>query len=231
MKILVVDDDASLRKFLETGLRSQNCSVDLASTAVEALEFVAVAPYDVVVLDLNLPDSDGASVLRAIHRHKSNAAVLVLSARGQVEDRVSLLQAGADDYMTKPFAFDELLARVQALHRRKEGARAELRVGNLELDHGKRCVKVGAKNIDLTSKEFALLDYLVRNVDRVVTRTMLLEHVWDLHFDVMSNVVEVYMAYLRRKLPPDAGIEIVTKRGTGYMLRAADKRKAAAMNK
>ncbi|PYV10658.1 MAG: DNA-binding response regulator [Acidobacteria bacterium] len=220
MRILVVEDDKAVAGFLKKGLEAEQYAVDIASDGEEARFMAEEFDYDLVVLDLNLPRVDGFEVLSQIRAKKSSLPILVLTARVQVKDRVNGLDRGADDYLTKPFSFSELSARVRALLRRS-GRPSELvlRIGDLEMDRVERTVKRGGRRIELTPKEFALLEYLMRNVGRRVTRTMIVEHVWNLSFDTMTNVVDVYINYLRKKV--DEGFDhklIQTIRGVGYQL-------------
>jgi len=220
MRILVVEDDKAVAGFLRKGLEAEQYAVDIASDGEEARFMAEEFDYDLVVLDLNLPRVDGFEVLSQIRAKKSSLPILVLTARVQVKDRVNGLDRGADDYLTKPFSFSELSARVRALLRRS-GRPSELvlRIGDLEMDRVERTVKRGGRRIELTPKEFALLEYLMRNAGRRVTRTMIVEHVWNLSFDTMTNVVDVYINYLRKKV--DEGFDpklIQTIRGVGYQL-------------
>ncbi len=220
MRILVVEDDKAVAGFLKKGLEAEQYAVDIASDGEEARFMAEEFDYDLVVLDLNLPRVDGFEVLSQIRAKKSSLPILVLTARVLVKDRVNGLDRGADDYLTKPFSFSELSARVRALLRRS-GRPSELvlRIGDLEMDRVERTVKRGGRRIELTPKEFALLEYLMRNVGRRVTRTMIVEHVWNLSFDTMTNVVDVYINYLRKKV--DEGFDhklIQTIRGVGYQL-------------
>jgi heavy metal response regulator len=220
MRILVVEDDKAVAGFLKKGLEAEQYAVDIASDGEEARFMAEEFDYDLVVLDLNLPRVDGFEVLSQIRAKKSSLPILVLTARVQVKDRVNGLDRGADDYLTKPFSFSELSARVRALLRRS-GRPSELvlRIGDLEMDRVERTVKRGGRRIELTPKEFALLEYLMRNAGRRVTRTMIVEHVWNLSFDTMTNVVDVYINYLRKKV--DEGFDpklIQTIRGVGYQL-------------
>jgi DNA-binding response OmpR family regulator len=176
--------------------------------------------YDLIVLDLTLPRLDGITILKQVRSRKPNVAVLILTARGRVEDRVLCLDAGADDYMVKPFSFSELAARIRALLRRNRlSLESVLTVEDLKLDRVERRVTRGSRTIELTSKEFALLEYLMRNAGRRVTRAMIIEHVWNLSFDSTTNLVDVYVAYLRRKVDDDAPRKLIhTIRGVGYEL-------------
>lgn len=221
MRVLVVEDDKPVASFLRKGLEAENYAVDVAGDGREALLMVNTYEYDLVMLDLGLPESDGIEVLKQVRVKRANLPVLVLTGRSRVEDRVKGLDVGADDYLTKPFSFTELSARVRALLRRGSRSAGDscLRVADLEINRIERTVKRGEKRIELTPKEFSLLEYLMRNAGRRVTRAMIIEHVWNLSFDTMTNVVDVYINYLRRKV--DEGFEvrlIRTVRGVGYQL-------------
>ncbi len=195
MRILVVEDDAPLASFVCKGLEAEHYAVDVAGDGELARQMALESDYDLVVLDLNLPKLDGIAVLNSIRPKKPSLPVLVLTARSRIEDRVQSLDTGADDCLTKPFSFTELSARVRALLRRgPRTVEAVLRVADLELDRVGRKVERGGKPIELTSKEFALLEYLMRNAGRRVTRAMIVEHVWNLSFDTSTNIVDVYVA-------------------------------------
>ena len=224
IRILVVEDEARLAAFISKGLSELSFAVDIAGDGPTALQLARSASYDVVILDIMLPGLDGFAVCRELRRMNLDVPILMLSARGVVEDRVTGLDSGADDYLTKPFAFSELSARVRALLRRQKPSELlSLTVGDLTLDPVKRLVHRGQRRIDLTQKEFALLEFLVRNADQVLTRTMIAEHVWDFTWDRLTNVIDVYINHLRRKLE-DAGEPrlIHAVRGVGYVLRAAE---------
>jgi two-component system copper resistance phosphate regulon response regulator CusR len=224
MRILVVEDEVRVAAFIRKGLSELSFTVDVAGDGTEALDLARVTPYDLVILDIMLPDIDGFAVCRELRHMNLDVPILMLSARGVVEDRVRGLNTGADDYLTKPFAFSELSARVQALLRRQKPSELlQLVVGDVTLDPVKRTVHRRNRRIDLTQKEFALLEYLMRNANQVLTRTMIAEHVWDFTWDRLTNVIDVYVNHLRRKLE-DAGEPrlILAVRGAGYVLRAAD---------
>jgi len=218
MRILIAEDDKPVASFVQKGLEAEQYAVDVAQDGDEAQFMVGQFDYDVAVLDLTLPRVDGLDVLKHIRETKPALPVLILTGRNRVEDRVKGLDLGADDYLTKPFSFSELSARVRALMRRAaQPAEVILRVDNLELNRVERTVKRAGHPTELTPKEFALLDYLMRNAGRCVTRAMIIEHVWNLSFDTMTNVVDVYINYLRKKV--DSGHEkklIRTVRGVGY---------------
>jgi heavy metal response regulator len=222
MRILLVEDDRKVASFIRKGLTEEGYAVDVAHDGEAGLFMGLDRLHDVIVLDVMLPGKPGFQVLRELRQAKVITPVLLLTARDAVEDKVQGLDAGADDYLTKPFAFAELLARVRALLRRGKAAQAAtLQVADLTLDPAARTVKRGGETIPLTNREFALLEYFLRNPGRVLTRTMIAEHVWDYSFDAGTNVIDVYVNYLRKKV--DAGREpklIHTVRGVGYVLRA-----------
>ncbi len=214
MKVLIVEDEARIASFLVRGLRAQGYAVDHVSTGKEALTGARDPELDLMILDLGLPDIDGTEVLRRLRDGGSRLPILVLTARGDVSDRVEGLDLGADDYLTKPFAFDELLARIRARVRDQDGGPANaLRVGEVELDIPSRRVNVADARHDLTAREFALLQVFLRRPGQVLTREQILSQVWELDWDPGSNVVDVYVGYLRKKVG-DARIETV--RGVGY---------------
>lgn len=220
MRILVAEDDRPVASFLKKGLEAEHYAVDIAPDGQEALYMAEEYEYDLLVLDLVLPRMDGLQVLRQIRTKKKPLPVLVLTGRTRVEDRVKGLDLGADDYLTKPFAFRELSARVRALLRRgNRPPEFTLQVEDLEMNRVERTVRRGDRRIELTPKEFALLEYLMRNAGRSVSRPMIIEHVWNFSFDTMTNVVDVYINYLRKKV--DEGSErklIHTSRGVGYRI-------------
>ena len=220
MRILLVEDDKAVASFVRKGLESEQYAVDVSWNGEEAQTLVGEANFDLVILDLVLPKVDGLEVLKQIRGRRPSPPVLILSGRARVEDRVKGLDLGADDYLTKPFSFTELSARVRALLRRPlEPVGIVLRVGQLEMDRVERVVKRNGRRIELTPREFALLEYLMRNAERAVTRAMIIEHVWNFSFDSMTNVVDVYINYLRKKV--DQGFQpklIHTVRNIGYSL-------------
>ena len=222
MRILLVEDDRKVASFIRKGLTEEGYAVDLAHDGETGLLMGLDRLHDVIVLDVMLPAKPGFQVLRELRQAKVATPVLLLTARDAVEDKVQGLDAGADDYLTKPFAFAELLARVRALLRRGAAPQAPvLKAADLSLDPGTRMVKRGGEAIPLTNREFALLEYFLRNPGRVLSRTMIAEHVWDYSFDAETNVIDVYVNYLRKKI--DAGREpklIHTVRGVGYVLKA-----------
>ena len=220
MRILVVEDDPEVSDFLLRVLRDAAWAADAAFTAEAALGALAATTYDLVILDLNLPDGDGFAVCRAIRVRDDRTPVLILTARNAVNDRVRGLDAGADDYLAKPFAVSELLARLRALARRPAASLdVTLRLGDLELDTVRHAARRGPRAISLTAREFALLEYLLRTPNRVVTRGQILEHVWDDNFDPVANAVDVLIGRVRRKIDqPGEPPLLHTVRGTGYVL-------------
>jgi len=221
MRILLVEDDRKVASFIRRGLTEEGYAVDVIHDGENGLAMGLDRLHDIIVLDVMLPQKPGFQVLRELRQAKVTTPVLLLTARDAVEDKVQGLDAGADDYLTKPFAFAELLARVRALLRRAKTAETPvLRVADLTLDPATRTVKRGQEAIPLTNREFALLEYFLRNPGRVLTRTMIAEHIWDYSFDAGTNVIDVYVNYLRKKI--DAGREsklIHTVRGVGYVLK------------
>jgi two-component system, OmpR family, response regulator len=225
MKLLVVEDDRETASYLVKGLGESGYTVDRAGDGREGLFLASSGGYDAIVLDRMLPEIDGLAVLGALRAAEIRTPALILSALGSVDDRVKGLRAGGDDYLVKPFAFSELLARIEALLRRGSAAAATtmLRVADLELDLLTRTVKRSGKAIDVLPREFRLLEYLMRNSGHVVTRTMLLEHVWDYHFDPQTNVVDVHVSRLRQKIDKNFERPLLhTVRGAGYCLRAPE---------
>lgn len=222
MRILIAEDDEALAKFVRQGLESEHYVVDVFKDGEQARTACTESEYDLVVLDLNLPKLDGVSVLRHLRVKKPSVPVLVLTQRTKVEDRVQCLDSGADDYLAKPFSFSELSARIRALIRRSHlPSESVLTVGDLKLDRVQHLVERAGLRIELTSKEFALLEYLMRHVDRQVTRSMIIENVWNLTFDTTTNVVDVYINYLRRKIDDGHVTKLIhTVRGVGYALKA-----------
>ena len=221
MRILVVEDERKVASFLRQGLQEEGHAVETAADGAAALDLLLEGPgYDLVVLDLMLPKRDGFDVLKSLRERKVQTPVLVLTARDGVADKVAGLDLGADDYLTKPFSFDEFLARVRALLRRGGGQRTPiLKVADLSLDPATRTVTRGSRRITLTAREYALLEYFLRNVGRVLTRPMIAQHVWGLDFDTESNIIDVYVGYLRRKIDGEGEPRLLhTVRGAGYTL-------------
>ena len=222
MRILVVEDERKVAKFIRQGLEEEGHAVEVAGDGTTALDLLLGGPpYDLVVLDLMLPRTDGLTILRDLRERSIDTPVLVLTARDALPDRVRGLDLGADDYLTKPFAFEEFLARVRALLRRATPRRDPLlRVADLTLDPATRAVTRGHRRITLTTREHALLEYFMRNAGRVLTRPMIAEHVWGLDFDPESNIIDVYVGYLRRKIDGDGEPRLLqTVRGAGYTLK------------
>ena len=222
MRILLVEDDIKIASFITKGLKAAGYAVDHATDVEEGLHLALTEPYDTAIIDLMLPKRDGLSLIEKMRKEKIRTPVIILSARGSVDDRVKGLQTGSDDYLTKPFAFSELLARVQALMRRASGLAepTRLTVGDLSVNLLTREVTRGARKIELQPIEFSLLEYLMRSAGRVVSKTMIMEHVWDYNFDPQTNVVEVRISRLRDKI--DRGVDkklIHTVRGVGYVLK------------
>ncbi len=221
MKILVIEDDPTVGEFVRRGLEEQRWHTDLVNNGLEGERLAMTQPYDLIVLDMRLPGRNGLDVLRSLRARGFERPVLVLTAQDAVDAKVETLRAGADDYVTKPFAFEELLARVEALLRRPRAlASPMVKVADLELDQGTREVRRGEELIELTPKEFAVLEYLMRHAGRVMSRTLITEYAWGYHFDPGTNIVDVVINHLRKKI--DAKFEkklITTVRGVGYMIR------------
>lgn len=222
MRILIAEDDEALARFIRHGLEGEHYSVDVVADGEQARNAAIESEYDIVVLDLNLPRLDGVSVLRQLRLKKPSLPVVVLTQRTKVEDRVQCLDMGADDYLPKPFSFSELSARLRALIRRSHlPSDSVLTTGDLRLDRVQRIVERAGRKIELTGKEFSLLEYLMQNAGRDVTRSMIIEHVWNLSFDTTTNVVDVYINYLRRKIDDGHPVKLIrTVRGVGYGVSA-----------
>jgi heavy metal response regulator len=222
MRLLVIEDEKKVARFVKKGLEEEGYAVDLAVDGEEGLAMVLDQVHDLIILDIALPKMDGLQVLKKLRERRVRTPVLLLTVRATIEDKVLGLDSGADDYLTKPFAFQELLARIRALLRRKaETGPPLLQVENLVLDPARRVVTRAGERIDLTSKEFALLEYLMRNAGRVLTRAMISEHVWDYDFDTETNIIDVYVNYLRRKIDSGRDQKLIhTVRGSGYVLKS-----------
>jgi len=222
MRILLVEDDQKIASFITKGLKAEGFAVDHASDGQDGLHMALTEPYDAAIIDIMLPKVNGLKLIENIRREKLNTPVIVLSARGEVDDRVKGLQTGADDYLTKPFAFSELLARLQALIRRSSDVSepTKLAVADLTMNLITREVVRAGKKIDLQPLEFSLLEYLLRNAGRVVSKTMIMEHVWDYYFDPQTNVVESRIYKLREKIDKGFATRLIhTVRGAGYVLK------------
>jgi two-component system copper resistance phosphate regulon response regulator CusR len=222
VKILVIEDDPTVGEFVRRGFEEQRWQADLVANGAEGERLAATQPYDLVVLDMRLPGRSGLDVLRSLRARGFERPVLVLTAQDAVDAKVETLRAGADDYVTKPFAFEELLARVEALGRRPRAmASPLLRVDDLELDQGTREVRRGSESIELTPKEFSVLEYLMRHAGRVMSRTLITEYAWGYHFDPGTNIVDVVINHLRKKIDAKHDKKLITTvRGVGYMIRA-----------
>ncbi len=225
MRILVIEDDSETLSYIGRGLEEAGHTADRTEDGKEGLFLALEESYDVMVVDRMLPGIDGLSIIQTLRSAGNRTPILILSALGEVDDRVEGLRKGGDDYLVKPFAFSELLARLEALVRRgdAEAVETRLQVGNLEMDLLSRTVKRSGRTIELQPREFRLLEYFMRHSGQVVTRTMLLEKVWDYHFDPQTNVIDVHVSRLRRKIDKDFEYPLIhTVRGTGYVLRASE---------
>ena len=225
MRLLLIEDDEKIASFIKKGFKAEGFAVDHAADGNAGLDLALSEPYDAAVVDIMLPGLDGLSLIGRMRREKVMTPVIILSAKGAIDDRVKGLQIGGDDYLSKPFAFSELLARVQALIRRASGAKEPMRlsVSDLSIDMLSREVRRGGVKIDLQPLEYSLLEYLMRNAGRVVSKTMIMEHVWDYHFDPQTNVVEARICRLRDKVDKEFDEKLIhTVRGVGYVLRQND---------
>ena len=220
MRILVVEDEKKVAGFIKKGLEEESYAIDVVYDGVEGEYMASTNDYDVIVLDIMLPKKNGFDVVKDLRTKNIKTPVLLLTARDSVEDKVKGLDSGADDYLNKPFAFEELLARVRALMRRKDYGLAELKFADLVLDQATRKAKRGDEIVDLTSKEYGLLEYFLRNPNKVLTRTMIAEHVWDYTFDSDTNIIDVYVNHLRNKIDKEPFKKVIhTVRGVGYILK------------
>jgi len=221
MRILLVEDEPKVSGFVARGLESERYAVDVSTNGLDGLEMAQTYPYDLIILDLMLPKLEGKEVLQRIRRTNACVPIMVLTARDGVDEKVRLFEGGADDYLTKPFAFAELLVRTKALLRRGPVNRSStLSVGDLELDRLTQQVKRSGKRIELTVKEYALLEYLMLNRERVLSRNMIIEHIWDQSFDGITNIVDVYVRHLRAKVDDPHQYKMIrTVRGAGYLIR------------
>lgn len=222
MRILIIEDEKKVARFLKIGLQEENHIVDTAYDGITGEQMALSGEYDVIILDLMLPKKDGMDVLRDIRNAGKTIPVLVLTAKGSLEDKVEGLDSGADDYLVKPFAFQELVARLRSLSRRSSREKPTLlKFEDLELDTITRKAKRGNRDIELTNREFALLEYFMRNVNRVLTRTIISEHIWEYNFDTGTNIVEVYVNKLRNKIDTDSEKKLIhTVRGAGYIMKS-----------
>ena len=220
MRILVVEDEKKIAGFIKRGLKEEGYAVDVAADGDEGYELASVNDYDLIILDIMLPKCDGVTLCKKLRSDRVETPVIMLTAKTSVQDKVTGLDAGANDYLTKPFAFEELLARMRVLLRRTVQPATRLQVADLVLDLLSHKVTRAGRDIVLSSREFALLDYLMRNAGTVVTRTMISEHVWDIDFDTNTNVIDVYINYLRNKIDADFDKKLIqTIRGRGYTLK------------
>ena len=221
MRILVIEDEKKIANFIKRGLKEEGYAVDTADDGEQGYFMATTQDYDLIVLDLMLPKIDGLTLCRRLRAEKVPSSILMLTAKDSVKDKVSGLDSGANDYITKPFAFEEFLARVRVLLRKQVSSTAtKLTAGELTLDLVTHKVSRGGKEIELTAKEYALLEYFMRNAGSCVTRTMISEHVWDMNFDSFTNVIDVYVNYLRKKLDGGPGKKLIqTVRGRGYILK------------
>ena len=221
MRLLIIEDEKKIAGFIKRGLKEEGYAADVASDGEQGLDMAASNSYDLIVLDLMLPKVDGLTLCRNLRAKNIQVPVIILTARDKTSQKVEGLDAGATDYLTKPFAFEELLARIRAQLRQGTSVTTEYREGDLTLNLLTHQVQRAGRDVPLSAKEFALLEYLMRNAGRVVTRWMIIEHVWDIHFDTTTNLVDVYIRYLRRKLDgPGRPPLFHTVRGRGYMLKA-----------
>ncbi len=225
MRILLVEDDAKIASFVIKGLKAEGYAVDHAEDGENGLHLALTEPYDAAIIDIMLPHRSGLDVIEEMRRHHRTTPIIILSARSSTEDKVKGLQTGSDDYLTKPFAFSELLARLQALMRRSSGAAepTQLKAGELSMNLITREVFRRGRKIELQPLEFSLLEYLMRSVGKVVSKTMIMEHVWDYHFDPQTNVVESRIYHLREKVDKDFDTKMIhTVRGVGYVLKTPE---------
>ncbi len=222
MKILLVEDERKVANIIKKGFEEEGLAVDIAEDGNKALELVSSSDYDLIILDIMLPGKDGIEVLKDIRNKGISKPIMMLTAKDTTQDKVKGLDAGADDYITKPFAFEELLARARALIRRGHAMEKALpiQIHDLVIDPVTRKVSRAGKEIELTSKEYGLLEYMARNKNRILTRTMIAENVWEYQFDSLTNIIDVYINYLRRKIDKDSPKKLIhTVRGVGYMLK------------
>ena len=220
MRVLIVEDEKKVAGFIKKGLEEELYAVDTAEDGEEGLAMALENPYDLIVLDIMLPKIDGLEALSQLRKKSINTPIILLTAKGSVGDKVAGLNLGADDYLTKPFAFSELLARIRSLLRRGTDSKTVLQVSDLTLDLVRHKVKRNGEEIDLTGKEYSLLEYFMRNPGKVLTRTMIGEHVWDYNFDTFTNVIDVYVNHLRKKIDKNYPQKLLhTLRGVGYVMK------------
>lgn len=220
MRILIVEDEKRMASFIQKGLRQEKYAVDVVNNGDEAIKLISANDYDLIVMDIMLPGKDGIFILRELRKNRLNTPILLLTARDSIQDKIQGLDSGADDYMTKPFAFEEFLARVRTLIRRNAKNKTnKIKVADLELDQLTHCAVRGGQKISLTGKEYSLLEYFMVNAERIVTRAMLMEHVWDRNFDTFTNSIDVYINFLRKKIDKGQKTPLLhTVYGVGYIL-------------
>ena len=219
MRILLVEDEKKIASFIAKGLREEQYAVDVANSGEEALTSIAVYDYDLIISDIMLPGINGFELIKQLRNSQNKTPILILTAKDKVDDKIFGLDSGADDYLTKPFAFAELLARIRALQRRPNDLIEKLQVADLVMEPAQHKAWRGKNEIKLTPKEYSLLEFMMHNKGRVVTRTTLIEHVWDMHFDSDTNLVDVFMSYLRKKIEPHGQSRLIhSVRGVGYIL-------------
>lgn len=223
MRILLVEDERKIAQFIAKGLQEEGYAVDHAINAEKALALTPVYEYDLIISDVLMPGMNGLELVKKMRDSQTQCPILILSAKNQVDDKIIGLDSGADDYLSKPFAFNELLARVRALLRRNSAFQEKLSIADLVMEPAKHTVSRAGKNIELTPKEYALLEFLLRNKNRILTRTSIIEHVWDMHFDSDTNLVDVFMTYLRKKIETGFSARLIhSVRGVGYILKEMD---------
>jgi len=218
MRILVVEDERKVASFIAKGLREEGCAVDVSHEGESALMNVAVYDYDLIITDIMMPGMSGFELIKRLRARRVGVPILILTAKDRLDDKVFGLDSGADDYLTKPFAFAELMARVRALQRRPVAVLENLGISDIAMEPSSHTVTKAGVPVDLTPKEYSLLEFLLRNKNRVVTRTSIIEHVWDMHFDSDTNIVDVFISHLRNKVDPERTL-IHSVRGVGYSLR------------
>ncbi|MBF0512034.1 MAG: response regulator transcription factor [Candidatus Omnitrophica bacterium] len=221
MRILVIEDEVKIAQFIKRGLKEEGYAIDTAQDGQEGYSLAGSNEYDAIILDLMLPKMDGLTLCKTLRKEGNQTPIIMLTAKDTVKDKVKGLDSGADDYLAKPFAFEELLARLRVMLRKKDGRlQTQLKVDDLTMDLLTHQVTRGGREIELTVKEYALLEYLMRNAGNIVTRTMISEHVWDINFDTFTNVIDVYINYLRNKIDSDYSDKLIhTVRGKGYLLK------------